>query len=257
MTLHEEQMRVQKAVGNSLAYVQEDPWLTQRVLANAKGEEPVKKKVSLALVLCIVLALALMGTAYALFSSKAAEFFGSYYGDDFGNWLAEGKVAGIGETVTLDGVDFTLDEVVYRDNGMYAVGTARVKEGKDVLIPPEMTYAADWTDKGTLNEEDRALISRAQAAGGRLLSIECRPHTIGVDEGTMDNLDNVGFDKERNEDGSITFCFETTDYTLEEGTTYRMEMSIQVDEWTAEGETDDEKGAYQSWTVSFAPVFAE
>ena len=75
MTLHEEQKRVQKAVGNSLAYVQEDPWLTQRVLANAKGEEPVKKKVSLALVLCIVLALALMGTAYALFSSKVAEFF--------------------------------------------------------------------------------------------------------------------------------------------------------------------------------------
>ena len=139
MTLHEEQKRVQKAVGNSLAYVQEDPWLTQRVLANAKGEEPVKKKVSLALVLCIVLALALMGTAYALFSSKVAEFFGNYYGDDFGNWLAEGKVAGIGETVTLDGVDFTLDEVVYRNNGIYAVGTARVKDGKDVLIPPEMT----------------------------------------------------------------------------------------------------------------------
>ena len=129
MTLHEEQTRVQKAVGNSLAYVQEDPWLTQRVLANAKGEKPVKKKVSLALVLCIVLALALMGTAYALFSSKVAEFFGNYYGDDFGSWLAEGKVAGIGETVTLDGVDFTLDEVVYRDNGIYGVGTARVKDG--------------------------------------------------------------------------------------------------------------------------------
>ena len=105
--------------------------------------------------------------------------------------------------------------------------------------------------------EYRELISRAQSVGGRLLSIECRPHTIGVDEGTMDNLDNVGFDKERNEDGSITFCFETTDCTLEEGTTYRMEMSIQVDEWTTEGETDDDKGAYQSWTVSFAPVFAE
>ena len=52
MTLHEEQERVQKAVSNSLAHVQEDPWLSQRVLANAKGEEPVKRKVSLALVLC-------------------------------------------------------------------------------------------------------------------------------------------------------------------------------------------------------------
>ena len=46
MTLHEEQERVQKAVGNSLSYVKEDPWLTQRVLANAKGEEPVVKKIT-------------------------------------------------------------------------------------------------------------------------------------------------------------------------------------------------------------------
>ena len=46
MTLHEEQERVQKAVSNSLAHVQEDPWLAQRVLANAKGEEPVVKKIS-------------------------------------------------------------------------------------------------------------------------------------------------------------------------------------------------------------------
>ncbi len=60
MTLHEEQKRVQEAVSSSLAYVQEDPWLAQRVLANAKGEEPVKKKISLALVLCIVLGLSLI-----------------------------------------------------------------------------------------------------------------------------------------------------------------------------------------------------
>ena len=51
MTLHEEQERVQKAVSHSLAYVQEDPWLAQRVLANAKGEEPVVKKISTSMIL--------------------------------------------------------------------------------------------------------------------------------------------------------------------------------------------------------------
>ena len=55
MTLHEEQERVQKAVSNSLAHVQEDPWLAQRVLANAKGEEPVVKKISTSMILVIVL----------------------------------------------------------------------------------------------------------------------------------------------------------------------------------------------------------
>ena len=73
----------------------------------------------------------------------------------------------------------------------------------------------------------------------------------------MDILDNVGFDQEYNEDGSITFCFEATDYTLEEGTVYQMEMFAQVDEWTAEGEVDEGKGAYQTWNVSFVPAFMD
>ena len=257
MTLHEEQKRVQEAVSSSFAYVQEDPWLAQRVLANAKGEEPVKKRISLTLVLSIILGLALIGTAYALFSSRVVEFFGNEYGEDFAEWLKDGKSAAIGETVTLDGVDFTLDEVIWRDNGIYAVGTARAKDGKDELVPMEMTFAADWTDEDALDEEYRVLISRAQAAGGRLLSVDCRPSTIGMDEGTMDILDNVGFDQEYNEDGSITFCFEATDYTLEEGTVYQMEMFAQVDEWTAEGEVDEGKGAYQTWIVSFTPEFMD
>ena len=115
----------------------------------------------------------------------------------------------------------------------------------------------DGVEEDALDEEYRALISRAQAAGGRLLSVDCRPSTIGMDEGTMDILDNVGFDQEYNEDGSITFCFEATDYTLEEGTVYQMEMFAQVDEWTAEGEVDEGKGAYQTWIVSFTPEFMD
>ena len=49
-----------------------------------------------------------------------------------GDWLEAGKIARIGESVTLGGVEFTLDEVVYRERGIYGVGTARVKDAKDV-----------------------------------------------------------------------------------------------------------------------------
>ena len=97
MNLHEEQKRVQKAVSNTLTHVQEDPWLTQRVLANAKGEEPVKRKTSLALVLSIVGIFAMMGTAYALFSSQVSEFFGQHWNQELGARLLEGKIARIGE----------------------------------------------------------------------------------------------------------------------------------------------------------------
>ena len=142
MNLHEEQKKVQKAMNAALSGLREDPWLTQRILANAKGEKPVKRKMSLAVVLSVVLALAVLGTAYALSSSLVAEFFGQHWGHDYGEWLQGGKVARIGETVTLGGVDFTLDEVVYRDRGIYGVGTARVKDAKDVLLP--MDLADGW-----------------------------------------------------------------------------------------------------------------
>ena len=55
MNLHEEQKRVQGAVGNSLAHVQEDPWLAGRVLAGMKGEEHVKRKFSFGIILVVIL----------------------------------------------------------------------------------------------------------------------------------------------------------------------------------------------------------
>ena len=138
MTLHEEQDKVQKAVSDSFSYLQEDPWLTQRVLANVKGEEPVKKKLSAALVLCIILGLAIIGAAYALISSNAsrtAEFFSQHWNQELGARLQEGKIAQIGESVTVGDVVITLDEIVYRDRGIYGVGTVRPVHEEDVLFP--------------------------------------------------------------------------------------------------------------------------
>lgn len=254
MTLHEEQKKVQKAMESTLSGLQEDPWLTQRVLANAKGEEPVKKKLSTALVLCIVLGLAIIGTAYAILSSsQVAEFFGQHWGHDYGDWLQGGKVARIGETVTLGGVDFTLDEVVYRDRGIFGVGTARVTNEKDVLIP--MDVADGWELEEVMqSNEAQLLIRQAKESGGRMLSIDCAPERIGVDNGSMVNSGDVGVYNLRNEDGSITFSFETGGYALEDGTTYQLELSIDVDEWTEAGMDKDDKVEPQTWTVRFEPV---
>ena len=253
MTLHEEQKRVQKAVNSSLTHLREDPWLAQRVLANAKGEEPVKRKISLALVLTVVLGIAAMGTAYALFSSQVAEFFGKHWNKELGNWLESGKVAQIGETVDLGGVAFTLDEVVYKDRGIYGVGTARAKDAKDVLLP--MDLADGWEiEEAEPIEEALSLLRQADKAGGRLLTIDCWPEKIGVDGGSMVNTGDAGAYNVRNEDGSLTFSFETGGYALEDGTIYRLALSVDVDEWTAEGKVQDDPVKPQTWTVEFEPV---
>ena len=55
---------VQRVIDNSLSGIQDDPWMAKRVLANAKGEEPVVKKISTSMILVIVL-LCLATTAIA------------------------------------------------------------------------------------------------------------------------------------------------------------------------------------------------
>ena len=65
MDLSNEQKKVQKAMNASLSGLQADPWLAQRVLANAKGEEPMVKKVSGAFVVLCVLLILSMATAVA------------------------------------------------------------------------------------------------------------------------------------------------------------------------------------------------
>ncbi len=256
MTMNEERERVQKAVNHALSHIQEDPWLTQRVLAKAKGEEPVKRKIIPALVLGIVAMLAVMGTAYALFSSQVAEFFGQHWNSVYRDWLQGGKAARIGETVTLGGVDFTLDEVVYRDRGIYGVGTACVTDRKDILLPMDLVDGWD-IEEIAQGEEAQAFIRQARETGGKMLSIDCYPQRIGVDNGSMVNSGDVGVYNLRNEDGSITFSFETGGYALEDGTTYQLELSIDVDEWTEAGMVEDDKVEPQTWTVNFEPVIMQ
>ena len=87
-----------------------------------------------------------------------------------------------------------------------------------------------------------------------MLSIDCYPQRIGVDNGSMVNAGDVGMYNLRNEDGSITFSFETGGYALEDGTTYQLELSIDIDEWTEGGMVNNDPVEPQTWTVSFQPV---
>ena len=272
MTLHEERDKVQKAVSSSFSYLQEDPWLTQRVLANAKGEEPVKKKLSAALVLCIMLGLAIIGAAYALISSNAsrtADFFGQHWNQELGARLQEGKIAQIGESVTVGDVVITLDEIVYRDRGIYGVGTVRPVHEEDVLFPMDtadllvMSHEEEFhpeedTSRSVVNEYDVALslIEKAKAAGGRMLTAQSMPLMIGVDEGTMLTPGTVGYYDIRNEDGSLTFSFEASDgFAVNEGTTYQIQMESVVTQINDEGYPIDGTTQRSTWTVSCTPVF--
>ena len=267
MNLHEEQERVQKAVSHSLSHVQEDPWLTQRVLANAKGEEPVKRKISLALVLSIVGIIAVMGTAYALFSSQVAEFFGQHWNQELGARLQEGKIAQIGESITAGDVVITLDEIVYRDRGLYGVGTVRPVNEQDVLLPMDSAdlfyesqnedfHIEEDTPAAEAYHTTMALVERAQAAGGKVLTVESLPMKIGVDDGTMLQPGTIGYYDIADEDGSLTYSFEASDgFVVNEGTTYQIQMESVVEQIGENGLPVDGTQQRYEWTVSCAPTF--
>ena len=247
----DDKRKMQNILNHSLSGLKENPFLAQRIIAQAKGEKPVKRKISLALVLCIVLGIAAIGTACALLaSSQVANFFRQYWGKDMGDWLEEGKIAQVGESVTVGDVVFTLDEVVYRDRGIYGVGTARAVDSKDVLVPMDM--ADDWTI-WSQKEEGKALVSQAAATNGKLITINCIPDKIGVDEGTMLTVD-AGVYNVRNDDGSITFSFEASGYALEDGTTYQVTLEYETTELGPDGKQVEGSLKLQSGTVSFTPV---
>ena len=242
---------VQNALNRSLSGLQANPLLARRVLAEAKGELKMKRHISKSLILVLVLSLALAGTAYAAITYAVPEFFSRYYGKAMGDWLRGGRAAQIGESVTAGGVVVTLDEVVYRDSGLYGVGTVRAADEKDILISLEAVDNAEYAPAPV-----RKLFQKAEEKGGRLLSAEAMPAAIGVDGGAMLTPGCIGYYDVLNEDGALTFSFEVEDrFSLEDGEQYALKMDIRVNEVDQNGVTH--YADRTEWTVAFTPARME
>ena len=252
MNLRDEQKKVQQAMNASLSGLQEDPWLTGRVLAKARGEEKVGKKKISALVLTVILILALIGTACAVFSSRIAEYFSLNWNREVGERLKEGKIAQIGESVTVGDVVFTLEEIAYRDRALYGIGTVRALNEKDVLVPNDLANEVEYF---VSSKQGKEYIAKAKETGGRLLTADAWPREIGVDGGTMLNPGSVGYYDEDNGDGTLTFSFEAEDgFAVNDGTSYQILMESAIGQIGDDGEFIE--GTYQTerWTISCEPT---
>ena len=84
---------IQNALNTTLSGLQDDPWLAQRVISEAKGEKKVKKKISVGFIFAVILVLA---TMTALAAGLASYFSGfaaleNTYGE-YEEWPASAKV---------------------------------------------------------------------------------------------------------------------------------------------------------------------
>ena len=256
MSLKNEQEKVQTAMNAALSGLQEDPWLAQRVLANTKGEEPVKKKGIGALVLVVILVLAMAGTAGALFSSQIADYFGRFWGADQGERLKEGKIAQVEDTVTVSGLVFTLEEVAYKDQAFYGLVTIRTADEKDVLIGRD-TADAVRSDPENLSRKRKfeKAKEKVKASGGRILAGFVYPYQIGVDDGTM-LMSGWSSREQENADGTVSFSFIIKNgFAVNEGTSYQLKMNYTV---FSIDDTGDGREEGDEWkTFSFVPVMAQ
>ena len=262
MNLKHEQKKVQTAMDAALSGLQEDPWLAQRVLANTRGEEPIMKKKISALVLVIILILAMIGTACAVFPSQISKVFRDFWNWDEGERLKEGKIAQIGRSVTAGGVEFTVEEIAYKDRALYGVVTIRAADEKDAIVPIDTVWEMQ-NEEGPINPDKwpkgARAVEKVKATGGRLLTSEMYVNRIGVDDGVM--LDTGSESKfQWRYDGSITEMFMITDgFVVEEGTSYQIEITFigyEVGEnWERPDEEEDYH--YEKRTFSCVPVQME
>lgn len=226
---------------------------------SVKEESDMKVRSTIRFALAVALILILLtGVALAVTYPKISAVFGSRYGEDFQQWLEGGNVAAPENSITVEGVTFTLNEVAVRNRGLYGYGT--MTPGEDiVLLAADYTgsepygYATFHGDKAP--EGTPSLLETAAAEGKAIRQVEFHLEKIGVDGGALVQPDGWGSDMLPMRDGNIQFLFEVEDgvAVLSDAKTYTIQLLATVRNVSENGEVDYENAVRREWTVEIAP----
>ena len=214
-----------------------------------------------ALVLALVI-ISMMGVALAAFYPQITGFFGLHYGKDTQAWLEQGDIALPADSVQVEGVTFTLEEVAYRNHGLYGLVTITPGDGvvllsEDSNVGDAYGYAVHYGDKapeGTITIQEKA----AQD-GSAIKHVGFYLDKIGVNGGALLEPNGWGCGVYPQRDGSIQILFEVEDgIAITEGDTYTIQMTALVRNVSPDGVVDYENPINQTWAVKIKPEpFAE
>ncbi|MBQ3156186.1 MAG: hypothetical protein IJB81_04560 [Clostridia bacterium] len=209
-----------------------------------------------ALVLALVI-ISMMGVALAAFYPQITGLFGLHYGEDTQAWLEQGDIALPADSVQVEGVTFTLEEVAYRNHGLY--GLVTITPSDDVVLLSEDSnvgdaygYAVHYGDKapeGTISIQEKA----AQD-GSAIKHVGFYLDKIGVNDGALLEPNGLGCGVYPQRDGSIQILFEVEDgIAITEGESYTIQMTAIVRNVSPEGVVDSANSVRQEWTVTIKP----
>lgn len=213
---------------------------------------------TLRLVLALVLvSICVMGVAAAGFYPQISEVFGRHYGADTQSWLEQGDIALPADTVQASDVTLTLNEVVYKNHGLYGLGTIVPGDGVVLLCPdcdPGDAYGYAVHQGDAAPEGSPSIRDKATQIGGSIRQVDVQLNRISVDGGAMIVPDSVGYAMTPQRDGSVQFLFEVEDgQAISKGETYTLSMTTIVRNVSSEGIADEASAIRQDWTVTIQP----
>jgi len=238
----------------------------QRTLDNAESLV-VKPVLRVALATALIMTLVL-SAGIAMFHSQVAEYFGRAYGDDMHKELLEGNIAQEEHSVQIGDVIYTLQEVVYIDNGLYGVGRITPADDSVVLMAEDYQvtdaagYGLYYGPDSHAPEGTPTYADLAKQKNAKIVHVSTVPEAVGVDGGTVLPLSTVGYSLMPPQDGSVQFVFEiATGVAVEEGSEYVIRLwssNFEVTaagEWLCEEPNDTYLGQY--WDAVVYPKPAE
>ena len=187
---------VSDALERRLSGLQEDPWLTAKVLSKAEGEKPVKKISATAILVIALLALSMAGALAAALNAWGVIDFAGNLGWTYVPENARDSVTAENLTVETDDLVCTIRESYYDGEILRLTADIAPKEKMLLVAEDEVIMPAD-------NEEDcvTAVEYAKTQFGGRLGDVYLCPEDMDVD---------CEADWRSNEDGSVTLymaCF--------------------------------------------------
>ena len=204
--------QVHQAVDRMTKTAAEDPWLAQRIRAQVKGEEPVKKKISVSLIVVIALLILSLSAALAAGLGVFDKIYEGGYPDErlpvlenVSEPVGTTHTTGEGVTLEISKAYFEGDRVfvAYRLTGPLTY--VELHEGA-----PEQEYEWDVTENlvmagnfGSGNPEEQRMINFLDGSGQRWALSENSYVSDGLflEDGTY--ADIIGGEEQFQEDGSI------------------------------------------------------
>ena len=181
---------VSEALGRRLSGLQDDPWLTAKVLSKAEGEKPVKKLSATAILVIVLLVLTMAGALAAALNAWGVIDFAGNRSWTYVPENAQDSVTAENMTVETDQLICTIQDSYY--DGEILQITARIQPKEKMLLVVENSDVMPSD-----NEEECVPVTEyaQKHFDGRLADVYLSPMDMGVgSEG----------DWKSNEDGSVT-----------------------------------------------------